>query len=78
MAIRGEPILAAGGKMLKKLGKVSRLRNSSSEVGEYDICRREREGERERERERKRERGRGRERKEKKRDRGGRDKQYHL
>ena len=38
--------------MLKKLGKVSRLRNSSSEVGEYDICRREREGERERGRER--------------------------
>ena len=40
-------MLAAGGKVLKKLGKVSRLRNSSSEVGVYDICRREKGRERE-------------------------------
>ena len=35
----GESMLAAGGKVLKKLGKLSRLRNSSAEVGVYDICR---------------------------------------
>ena len=48
-------MLAAGGKVLKKLEKVSRLWNSNSELGVYDICRREKEGERERERERERE-----------------------
>ena len=61
-AISGEPMLAAGGKVLKKFGKLSRLRDSRSEVGVYDNCReigevgRERERERERERQRERDR----------------------
>jgi hypothetical protein len=31
-------MLAEGGNVLKKLGKVSGLRDSNSEVGVYDIC----------------------------------------